>query len=365
MRWCYARFDVEAEGRSDLLKNLKALFHDLLLQAGGDVERTLDWMREIDRRYGIYGHGVSEEEFRRWLLERGSVRPGAGALRLGPRGERELREESLDAIFGSLARDARGEHPVADEGAGGERSSETRPWRFGDPLERIDATASLRNAVQRDPLAGDLRIEQEDLEVFETEHRSSCATVLCLDLSHSMILYGEDRITPAKRVALALTELVRTRYPKDWLAVVTFGDEAREVPVGDLPYVQVGPFHTNTRAALRLARALLARRRQANRQILMVTDGKPSALTEPDGEVYKNPVGLDRRVVSKTLEEADRCRREGLPITTFLLTEDPTLVEFVERFTATNRGRAYYSGVGRLGDFVLVDYLTNRRRRVR
>jgi uncharacterized protein with von Willebrand factor type A (vWA) domain len=180
-----------------------------------------------------------------------------------------------------------------------------------------------------------------------------------------MILYGEDRITPAKRMALALTELVRTRYPKDWLAVVTFGDEAQEVPVDSLPYVQVGPFHTNTRAALRLARRLLARRRQANRQILMVTDGKPSALTEPDGEVYKNPFGLDRRVVAKTLEEADRCRREGIPVTTFMLTEDPTLVEFVERFTAVNRGRAYFASAGRIGGAVLVDYLRNRRRRVR
>ena len=214
---------------------------------------------------------------------------------------------------------------------------------------------------------GDAGIElrEEDLEVYETEHLSSCATVLCLDLSHSMILYGEDRITPAKRVALALTELVRTRYPKDYLAVVTFGDDAEEVPLDRLPYVSVGPYHTNTRGALRLARSLLARRKQKNRQILMVTDGKPSALTERDGEVYKNPFGLDRRVVSKTLEEADACRREGIPITTFMLTDDPTLVEFVERFTATNRGRAYYSGLGKLGDFLLVDYLRNRRRTVR
>ena len=258
-----------------------------------------------------------------------------------------------------------GEHRSPEEGRGEERLSETRPWTFGDSVSWLDSASSVRNSLRRVADGDSIEVREEDLEVFESEHRSSCATVLCLDLSHSMILYGEDRITPAKRVALALTELVRTRYPKDWLAVVTFGDEARVVPLEDLPYVRVGPFHTNTRAALRLARSLLARRRQSNRQILLVTDGKPSALTEADGEVYKNPFGLDRRIVAKTLEEADACRREGIPVTTFMLTDDPVLVEFVDRFTATNRGRAFYSGVGRLGDFVLVDYLKNRRRRVR
>ena len=365
MHWRYEKFDLAARSRDEVLGQLKELFHDLLLQAGGDAEVALEWMREIDRRYGIYSRGVSEEEFLEWLKEGGSVQAGEGGLVMGARAERELRTESLDAIFGSLSRDATGDHRVADAGDGRERLPETRPWRFGDPAELLDAAASVRNALRRGVGDAGIELREEDLEVYETEHLSSCATVLCLDLSHSMILYGEDRITPAKRVALALTELVRTRYPKDYLAVVTFGDDAEEVPLDRLPYVSVGPYHTNTRGALRLARSLLARRKQKNRQILMVTDGKPSALTERDGEVYKNPFGLDRRVVSKTLEEADACRREGIPITTFMLTDDPTLVEFVERFTATNRGRAYYSGLGKLGDFLLVDYLRNRRRTVR
>jgi len=363
VRWLYRAFDVEAEGARDLLDKLKRLFHDLLLQAAGQVETAFRWMREIDRRYGIYTREVDESRLRRYLEERGTIVAEGGGWSLGPRGERELFAESLDQVFGPLARDAAGEHRVPDSGSGEERLSETRPWTFGDPPARIDAPASLRNALRRG--LGALELREEDLEVHETEQRSSCATVLCLDLSHSMILYGEDRITPAKRVALALTELVRTRYPKDWLAVVTFGDDAQEVPLARLPYVQVGPFHTNTRAALRLARRLLARKKQRNRQILLVTDGKPSALTEPDGEVYKNPFGLDRRVVAKTLEEAAACRREGIPVTTFMLTQDRLLVEFVERFTAENRGRAYYSGLGRLGDFLLVDYLRNRRRTVR
>jgi Ca-activated chloride channel homolog len=180
-----------------------------------------------------------------------------------------------------------------------------------------------------------------------------------------MILYGEDRITPAKRTALALAELIQTRYPKDALHVVLFGDDAWEVPLSDLPYVGVGPFHTNTRAGLQLAQEILRKKRQANRQIFMLTDGKPSALTERGGRIYKNPFGLDRRVVSKTLDEAANCRRRGIPITTFMLTQDPMLVDFVERLTRINRGRAYYSQPDRVGDFVFVDYLRNRRRRVR
>jgi uncharacterized protein with von Willebrand factor type A (vWA) domain len=186
-----------------------------------------------------------------------------------------------------------------------------------------------------------------------------------VDVSHSMILYGEDRITPAKRVALALCELITTRYPRDSLHVVLFGDTAWEVSWDRLPYIGVGPFHTNTRAGLQLAQEILRRKKQSNRQIFMITDGKPSALTEPDGSIYKNPFGLDRRIVNKTLDEAANCRRLGIPVTTFMLTDDYPLVEFVERFTRANRGRAYYSQPDRLGDFVFVDYIRNRKRRVR
>ena len=189
--------------------------------------------------------------------------------------------------------------------------------------------------------------------------------MLLLDVSHSMILYGEDRITPAKRVALALCELITTRFPKDSLDVVLFGDTAWRVSMDQIPYLSAGPYHTNTRDGLRLARDILRKKRQANRQIVMLTDGKPSALTEPDGEVYKNPFGLDPRVVNKTLEEAEACRRLSIPITTFMLTSDPLLVEFVEDFTRVNRGRAYYSELDRLGSFVLVDFVRNRRSHVR
>ena len=180
-----------------------------------------------------------------------------------------------------------------------------------------------------------------------------------------MILYGEDRITPAKRVALALCELITTRYPKDSLNVLLFGDAAKEVSMAEIPYLSAGPYHTNTKAGLELAREILRKKKQLNRQIFMLTDGKPSALTERNGEIYKNPFGLDRRIVNKTLEEADNCRRLGIPITTFMLTTDPLLVDFVDRFTKANRGRAYYSDLESLGSFVLVDYMRNKRRRVR
>jgi len=188
--------------------------------------------------------------------------------------------------------------------------------------------------------------------------------VLLLDVSHSMILYGEDRITPAKKVALALTELITTRYPKDDLNVVLFGDDAKEVPLHRLPYVGVGPFHTNTRAGLRMAQAILTKKKVANRQIVMITDGKPSCIWE-GGRLYKNPFGLDPKIVNKTLEEATACRRKGISITTFMVTDDPSLSQFVERFTELNRGRAYFADLEHLGSFVLKDFVRNRKKRVR
>ena len=362
MDYRYTRFDPALETLRRLLARLRALFEHLLLQTDGDVEEALRWLEQVARRYDLFGDRLSMEDFRRYLQHEKLVQPAAGGLRLTSKGERALRSSSLEAIFGHLRRDAAGDHRVPRAGAGHERLPETRPYAFGDAVSQIATHETLANAVRRGGV-DDLTITADDLEVYETEHNTSCATVLLIDVSHSMVLYGEDRITPAKRVALALTELITTRYPKDALDVVLFGDDAWRVPLDQLPYCGVGPYHTNTRAGLVLAREILRKKRQANRQILMVTDGKPSALTEPDGQIYKNPFGLDRRVVNKTLEEADQCRRLGIPITTFMLTQDPTLVEFIETFTRTNRGRAYYASPDDLGSFVMVDYLRNRRRR--
>ncbi|HEX5053847.1 MAG TPA: VWA domain-containing protein [Planctomycetota bacterium] len=364
MEFRYTRFDPELARLEELLHKLERIFNELLLLTDGDVEASLAHLDRIGKRYGWFHPKFTIEDFRRWLERRGIVRVEGGVAgarpALGARGERSLRNQALETIFEGLRPDVQGEHRTRAPGDGGERTSETRPWQFGDSTNAIDFNASFRNAFAR---SGSFRLGEDDLEVFETEHNTSCATVLLVDISHSMVLYGEDRITPAKRVALALCELIKSRYPKDSLHVVLFGDDAWEVAVADLPYIGAGPYHTNTREGLRRAREILRRAKSANKQILMITDGKPSALTEPDGTIYKNSMGLDRRVVNKTLEEAGQCRRLGIPITTFMLTEDPSLVDFVERFTAENHGRAFYSSASDISSFVLVDYVRNRRRR--
>ncbi len=365
MDWRYAGRDAWAEGLKALLELLQRVFDHLLVALDGDVDDAFRALEGIGRRQGWFDERFGIDDFKRWLEQQGKIARGqGGGHALTRKGEAGLRRSALEPMFLGLRNDLEGEHRVLSTGSGGEVLAETRAFEFGDDLSRIDPAATLRSALQRGGLDS-IEIGEQDLRVHETEHVSSLATVLLVDVSHSMILYGEDRITPAKQVALALCELITTRYPKDSLDVCLFGDEAWRVPIDELPYVTVGPYHTNTRAGLRLAREILRKKRQVNRQIVMLTDGKPSALTEPDGEVYKNPFGLDRRVVNKTLEEAEACRRHSIPITTFMLTTDPLLVGFVEEFTKVNRGRAYYSELDRLGSFVLVDYVRNRRRKAR
>jgi uncharacterized protein with von Willebrand factor type A (vWA) domain len=293
----------------------------------------------------------------------GEVREGSGGtLALTPLGERGVREQAFADVFSRLASEGAGDHRIPQSGGGGEPSDDTRPWEFGDAPDRVDAGATLARWARR--TGGEGLVEEGDLEVRERERATACATVLLVDVSHSMTLYGEDRITPAKRVALALTELIARRYPKDTIEVVLFGDDAERVPLERLPYVTNGPFHTNTQAGLRMAQDLLRRRKGVNRQVVMLTDGKPSAIHE-DGALYKCSFGLDDRIVAATLAEGARCRRAGIQVTTFMLTTDPYLREFVERFTRTCHGRAYFREASRLDSFVLVDFLRNRRRRVR
>jgi Ca-activated chloride channel homolog len=365
MDWRYSKFDPSLRDLKELLKRLLAIFNELLLHTDGDVEQALRYLEQIGKRYGMFDDRLTLEDFKKFLEQENRIaRDRRGGLSLTKKGEQGIRASSLEAVFGSLERDAQGEHRVAAAGIGLERLPETRAYEFGDPLSLIDPNETLSNAIKRGGIES-ISIDEEDLRIYETEHHSSCATVLMIDVSHSMVIYGEDRITPAKRVALALCELITTRYPKDSLSVITFGDEAKEVSMTEIPYLSAGPFHTNTKAGLELAQEILRKKKQSNRQIFMLTDGKPSALTERNGEIYKNPFGLDRRIVNKTLEAADHCRRLGIPITTFMLTTDPTLVDFVDRFTKANRGRAYFSELENLGSFVLIDYMKNKRRRVR
>ena len=359
MFWRYAK----GSSLAALVRDLLRIFRQLLVVFDGDVEQSLEYLDEIARRYRLWRDDFGPEDFRRLLEERGEAAQVRGALRLTPKGERALRRQMLQEVFAKVVKGGAGEHRTPEPGGAGEPGDETRGYEFGDPYDALDTNRTLQNWLQRTGGGGG-HIEENDLEVREREHHASCATVLLIDVSHSMTLYGEDRITPAKRVALALTELIQTRYPKDTIDVVLFGDEAKRVPLHRLPYITNGPFHTNTRAGLIAAQEILKRRKSANRQIIMLTDGKPSAIHE-EGRLYKNPFGLDRKVVAKTLDEAARCRRRGIPITTFMLTADPYLRGFVETFTETNRGRAYFAESNRLEGFVLVDFLRNRRRRVR
>ncbi len=232
-------------------------------------------------------------------------------------------------------------------------------------MSNLDVTGTLSNAFRHGSgIGADFRVREDDFQVFETDHHASMATCLMIDLSHSMILYGEDRITPARKTALALAQLITTRYPKDTLDIVAFGNDAWEVEIKDLPYLNVGPFHTNTRAGLQRARDILRRRKNRNKQIFMITDGKPSCHFEK-GRMYRNAYGLDRKIINKVLDEGAICRREGIPITTFMIAKDPYLQGFVRELTEVNQGRAYYAGLDELGGFLFEDYARNRRKTVR
>ena len=342
--------------------DLLRLFNQLVLASGGDVDEAMSWMRYLQQE-GYISDAVDLEAFFASLEEQQLVqRDSEGGLALTTGGERKIRRSAFEEIFAGLSKAGPGYHPIHSAGEGMERLPETRAYQFGDDLHLLEPARSLQNAMRR--TEGELDLAEEDLEVYETEHLTSCATIVAIDISHSMILYGEDRITPAKTVALALTELITTKYPKDHLGVILFGDRAERVALGDIPYIQAGPFHTNTREALQMARGLLARQKQPNKQIFLVTDGKPSAITE-NNRIYKNPFGLDMRIVNLTLEEADLCRRQKVVITTFMLATDPMLTQFVEKLTQINRGRAYFASPYNLGEFILADYIRNRRRRIR
>jgi Ca-activated chloride channel family protein len=354
----YEKWDEDLLRRMKEFASLMAMFQHLLLQANGDVERTLAYMKRL-QEMGYIDQAADLAQFRQSLQQKQIIDESKGFPTLTSKGERMIRQDALNRIFNNLKRGTLGEHRTPQSGDGGERLPETRPWAFGEDLSGIDVQRTMHNSLLRTGV--ELRLAEEDFEINEREHLTSCATVLLLDISHSMILYGEDRITPAKKVALALTELILTKYPKDSIDVLLFGDEATEVPISEIPYVQVGPFHTNTKAGLELAQRILRRHKHNNKQIFMITDGKPSALTE-NGHLYTNSFGLDMKIVNRTLEEADRCRRANIPITTFMLATDPMLVNFVEQLSKINRGRAFYSSPDRLGEYILADYIRNRRK---
>jgi Ca-activated chloride channel family protein len=271
--------------------------------------------------------------------------------------------KSLRNLLGSLGKSSFGRHDTRDLATGIETSGSAKTYEFGDTLN-LDITATLSSAIQREGMTFPLNIEYRDLQVHQCEYQSSCATVLMLDCSHSMILYGEDRFTPAKKVAMALSHLIRTQYPGDSLSLVLFHDSAEEVPLSQLARVKVGPYYTNTREGLRLAQRILQRQKKDMKQIVMITDGKPSALTLEDGRIYKNAFGLDPLVVSQTLEEVSKCKRAGVLINTFMLASDYGLVQFVQKVTEMCRGKAYFTTPYTLGQYLLMDYMSRKTKTI-
>ena len=362
MRFLYTKWTPQSQTDEQRLQSLMQLFSHLLVQTSGDVEEAMEWLRQLAEEYGIFDENLSMEDLIQKLKEMGIIEEVNNTPVLTTRGVQKIRQDALKEIFTSLKKTPMGTHETPLTGTGVERLSETKKWNFGDLPTNIDLTSTLTNAFKRSGI-DEFNLTEDDLEVYETENLSSCATVLMLDISHSMILYGEDRITPAKQVGLALSELIMTKYPRDYIALVVFGDDAKLVSINELPFLNVGPYHTNTRAGLQLARNLLRRCGNVNKQIFMITDGKPSAMFDDAGRLYKNSFGLDPRIVNKTLDEAVACRRERITISTFMVARDPYLINFIEDLTKANHGRAYYSSLNNLGQFIFVDYIRNRRKR--
>lgn len=360
----FAEYIPEKDQRSRFERMLD-IFTELVTHTSGDVDEALDWMQQLDKEYNLFDEEYSFDDFVDELKAKGYIREedekGKGKPVLSSKGEQHVRKKALDQIFGNLKKGGTGQHSTKFTGGGDEPTEERRPFRFGDKTEQIDFAESFRNAQINHGIDSGL-ITENDLEVVEREFKTMTSTVLMIDISHSMILYGEDRITPAKKVAMALSELIMRKYPKDTLDIVVFGNDAWEIQIKDLPYLSVGPFHTNTVAGLERAMDILRRKKSSNKQIFMITDGKPSCLLE-NGEYYKNSFGLDPYIVNKCLNLARQCRKLKIPITTFMIASDPYLQQFVEDFTEANNGRAFFTGLQGLGDTMFSDFENNRRRK--
>jgi len=346
------------------------IFKELITHTSGDVDEALDWMKQLDKEYELTTPEYTLDDFIEDLKKKGYLKEeiepnGDGkGLRITAKTERAIRQQALDHIFGKLRRSGIGNHKTKNIGLGDEHTGEFRNYHFGDTMERISMTESIKNAQINNGL-GDFILNEKDLIVEETTFKAQMSTVLMIDISHSMILYGEDRITPAKKVAMALAELITTRYPKDTLDILVFGNDAWPIKIKDLPYLKVGPYHTNTVAGLQLAMDMLRRKRNTNKQIFMITDGKPSCVRLPDGSYYKNSVGLDDYIVEKCYNMASQARRLHIPITTFMIAEDPYLMQFVRHFSDANQGKAFYTGLKGLGEMVFEDYERNRKKKLR
>jgi len=359
----FSLFDPNENGKTTFDKLLD-LFMQILTYTSGDVSEALNWLTQLDKQYGITTEEYGLGDFIDELKDKGYIddQNENGEIRITPKTEQGIRKRSLEEIFGKLKKTKQGEHHTFKPGLGDDINPETRPYQFGDMLEQIDFVDSIRNA-QINHGIDSFKMNEDDLTIRETDFKTQTSTVLMIDISHSMILYGEDRITPAKKVAMALSELITTKYPKDTLDIVVFGNDAWTVEIKDIPYLQVGPYHTNTVAGLELAMDLLRRRKNPNKQIFMITDGKPTCL-KVGKRYYKNSFGLDRKITSRCLNLAAQCKKLKLPITTFMIASDPYLQRFVTEFTETNNGKAFFASLDKLGAFIFKDFESGKRKTV-
>lgn len=347
--------------KSDFEKLLK-VFMQLILITSGNVGEALQWLTEVDRQHGLTNNEYGIGDFIEDLKKKGYISDDGpqGEFKLNAKSEQSLRKSALEEIFGKLKKSKAGDHKTHHTGRGDEATSDRRDYEFGDTLEQISMTDSLKNAQINHGLEN-FQMTEDDLEVLEKEYKTQTSTVLMIDISHSMILYGEDRITPAKKVAMALAELITKKYPKDTLDILVFGNDAWQIEIKDLPYLQVGPYHTNTVAGLELAMDILRRRKNSNKQIFMITDGKPTCIKEGI-RYYKNAFGLDSKILNRTFNLAGQLKKLKIPVTTFMIATDPYLKSFVREFTKINNGNAYYSGLQGLGNLVFEDFKKNRRK---
>jgi Ca-activated chloride channel family protein len=345
------------------------IFKELIVHTSGDFEEAIDWLRQLDIEYKLTDENYTVDDFVEDLKKKGYIREelkpdGISGVGLTAKTERAVRQAALDQIFGNLKKSGNGNHKTKFSGNGDEKTGEFRNYIFGDGIEAIALTESIRNAQINNGI-DNFSLTENDLVVEDSRFKAQMSTVLMIDISHSMILYGEDRITPAKKVAMALAELITTRYPKDTIDILVFGNDAWTIAIKDLPYLNVGPYHTNTVAGLQLAMDILRRKRNTNKQIFMITDGKPSCIREKDGTYYMNSNGLDEYIVEQCYNQAAQARKLHIPITTFMIANDPYLQKFVNRFTEANQGKAFYTGLKGLGEMIFEDYETNRKKKIK
>jgi len=345
------------------------IFKELITHTSGDFDEAIAWLRELDKEYQLTDENYTIDDFIEDLKERGYIREelddsGGSGFGITAKTERAIRQTALEQIFGDLHKSGPGNHKTKASGQGEDLTGEYRNYQFGDALEKISMTESLRNAHVRSG-SGEIELTEDDLVVEDSQYQSQMSTVLMIDISHSMILYGEDRITPAKKVAMALAELITTRYPKDTLDILVFGNDAWRISIKDIPYLKVGPFHTNTVAGLQLAMDILRRKKNTHKQIFMITDGKPSCVKERDGRYYMNSNDLDPYITEQCYTQAAQARKLHIPITTFMIAQDPYLQRFVDKFTEANQGKAFFTGLKGLGEMIFQDYESNRKKRLK